>query len=65
MWYSYVWAVVPVVAILAWGARGITRTIVEARHNDAGSAALTTVNERVAAIDTRLAALEKTLSDIP
>ncbi|MBW4033378.1 MAG: hypothetical protein HIU88_12075 [Acidobacteria bacterium] len=65
MWYDYVWVLVPVVAILAWGARGITRTIVEARHNDPGSTALTSVNERLAAIDTRLAAVESTLNDIP
>ena len=34
MWYYYAWAVVPVVAILVWGALRITRTIVEARRND-------------------------------
>lgn len=65
MWYYYVWVLVPIVAIIAWGARGITRTIMESRRPATDTAGLSSVNAKLDAIDARLTAVEKTLNDIP
>ena len=57
----------PALGVLAWAA--IPLTWIALRHrksaSDAGSPALETVLGRLDAIDSRLAAVEKTLNEIP
>jgi len=61
-WLSYgAWALIPIVGTIAWGAIGVTR----AMRGGTGKAELDGVAKRLDAIDARLAAVEKTLNDIP
>ena len=62
-----IWVVASVIGVAAWAAIIITWIITRNRRRPAGEhdAALSSVLTRLDAIDTRLAAVEKTLNDIP
>ncbi len=69
---DWIWIIVPVVAIIAWGAMMVTRNF---RREGADPALQRALEENAAAnkallakletIDSRLGAVEKTLNDIP
>jgi len=78
MFSSYAVFLIPIVAILAWGAHGVVREIykgkarvAEAGRGDAqqaldeGVAINKQVLTKLDALETRLASVEKTLNDIP
>ena len=62
-----IWVVASVIGVAAWAAIIITWIITRNRRRPAEEqdSALSTVLTRLDAIDTRLAAVEKTLNDIP
>lgn len=75
MFSSYAVFLIPIVAILAWGAHGVVREIYKGKAGVAEAARGDTSNDTVAAnrqvlaklesIEARLASVEKTLNDIP
>ena len=62
-----IWVVASVIGVAAWAAIIITWIITRNRRRPAEEqdSVLSTVLTRLDAIDTRLAAVEKTLNDIP
>ncbi len=75
MFSSYAVFLIPIVAILAWGAHGVVSEIYKGKARVAEAARGDTSNDTVAAnrqvlaklesIEARLASVEKTLNDIP
>jgi len=63
--WVWVWVLVPVAGILAWGARGVTKAIVDGRRGATGPEELAAIRTRLDAIDGRLAVVEKAINDIP
>jgi len=71
-WWGAVWVLVPVAAIVAWAIRPRSEARGRQRGDDQMAAALTQsaesnrlLSERVEQLDRRLAAIEKTLNEIP
>ncbi len=65
-WYSswgWVYALIPIVAVVVWGVYMVARTVTRGREAD--PAAFAAMQTRLDAIDARLAAVEKTINDIP
>jgi len=78
MFSSYAVFLIPIVAILAWGAHGVVREIYKGKARvaeagrgdtrqalDEGVAINKQVLAKLDALETRLASVEKTLNDIP
>lgn len=57
--YEWYW-IIPALGVLAWAGVVVTWIVFRARRGDPGGIA-----KRLDAIDARLAAVEKTLNDIP
>jgi len=60
-WQWLLW-LIPIAAVLSWGVQGAIRA---AKGGGPAKTDLDPVRQRLDAIDTRLAAVEKTLNDIP